>query len=79
MSIPAIPTPQSETEPKPRSFTIRVPMPLYVRLSDMAKAEGTDLNKKVNALILLALGEQTRVDDILVRLIKQGLPNDNAA
>lgn len=71
-ATPLTPT-QAKEKPEPfRSFTVRVPQTLYIKLADLAKAEGIPLNKKCNSLFQLGLGEQVRVDEVLMRLIRKG-------
>lgn len=65
----------SDTE-KFRSFTVRVPQSLYLRMSSLAQNEELHLNKKVNQLLLLGLGEHIKLDDVLMRLIKTNMPKE---
>lgn len=58
---------------KPRSFTVRVPLSLYIKLSEMAQAESLNLNQKVNQVIRLGLGEHISLDAMLGRMIKTKL------
>lgn len=53
-----------------RSFTLRVPLSLYVQLADAAHAEGIFLNQKVNQLIKLGMGRNVDINDALARLLK---------
>ena len=72
---PMLPS-QVEEDERYRSFTVRVPMSLYVRMSNLAQAEGLFLNKKANQLLLLGLGEHIKLDDVLMRLIKTNIPEE---
>ncbi|SKB62302.1 hypothetical protein [Sphingopyxis flava] len=55
--------------PEKRSFTVRVPIDLYLRLGQIAQSEGTDVNATVNRLILLGLGERESLMSLLQRLV----------
>lgn len=61
---------------KHRSFTIRVPESLYVRLCDMAQEERTFLSAKVNELILLGLTQNANVEQALLRILKREVIED---
>lgn len=67
---------QVEEKEEFRSFTVRVPQSLYIRVGELAQKEGIFLNKKVNQLLLFGLGEQTKLDDVLMRLIKTRMAQD---
>lgn len=71
--MPVNPTPDEETTEKFRSFTVRVPQSLYLRMGELAREENIYLNKKVNQLLELGLEKHVKLDDILVRLIKTKL------
>lgn len=74
MSIEPIPVP--EVNEKHRSFTIRVPQELYLRMTTLAQNEGLALNKKVNQILRLGMGEHIKLDDVLMRLIRTNVPED---
>lgn len=52
-----------------RSFTVRVPIPLYLEMGQLAQDEGTNLNQKVNQLLSLGLGKHVSLDAALRRLL----------
>lgn len=52
-----------------RSFTVRVPLALYLQMGKLAQDEGGNMNKKVNQLLLLGLGKHISLDSALRRLI----------
>lgn len=60
-------SPQQETH---RSFTVRVPLSVYVKIGEMAKADGVFINQKVNQLLRLGMGEHVSLDQALVRLLR---------
>jgi predicted HicB family RNase H-like nuclease len=68
-------TPSSETH---RSFTVRVPMSLYLRLAEMAQADGVFINQKANQLLRLGMGQHVSLDQALARLIKEKMEGDEA-
>lgn len=74
--MPVEPTTAEETTEKFRSFTVRVPQSLYLRMGELARKENIYLNQKVNQLLQLGLGEHIKLDDILLRLIKIKLLDD---
>ncbi len=63
-----MPKDQSSTETH-RSFTVRVPIPLYLKMGQLAQDEGSNLNQKVNQLLTLGLGEHVSLDAALRRLL----------
>lgn len=59
-----------------QSFTIRVPVALYVQVAQMAQDEGVNLNKKINQLIKLGLGESINLNDALRALLQKMTSED---
>lgn len=53
----------------PRSFTIRVPQDLYLRICECSAADDLALNVKVNQLLKLGLGEHTNLNATLARML----------
>ena len=53
-----------------RSFTVRVPMSLYLELGQMAEADGVFINQKANQLLRLGMGHHVSLDQALVRLLR---------
>lgn len=53
-----------------RSFTVRVPLELYIKLGDMAKDDGVFINQKANQLLRLGMGQHVNLDQALARLLK---------
>lgn len=60
-----------DTKEEHRSFTVRVPLSLYVRIGDLASADGVFVNQKVNQLIRLGMGEHVNLDQAVARLLKR--------
>jgi hypothetical protein len=54
-----------------RSFTVRVPMSIYSKITQLALESKTNMNTKVNELLELGLKENVRVEAILMRLVKR--------
>ena len=54
-----------------RSFTIRVPLSRYIEMSNLAKADNTNLNAKVNELLILGLGRNVSIEEALTKLLKR--------
>jgi len=52
-----------------RSFTVRVPLSLYTKLADSARADGVFINQKANQLLRLGMGESVNLTDAIVRLL----------
>jgi hypothetical protein len=52
-----------------RSFTVRVPISLYLEMGQLAQDEETNLNAKVNQLLLLGMGKHVSLDSALRRLL----------
>lgn len=63
-----MPKDQSSAETH-RSFTVRVPIPLYLEMGQLAQDEGTNLNQKVNQLLTLGMGKHVSLDAALKRLL----------
>jgi hypothetical protein len=59
-----------------RSFTIRVPLERYIEMSDLAKADNTNLNAKVNELLTLGLGRNVSLEEAIARLLKREVSKD---
>ncbi|WOF44362.1 hypothetical protein KNJ79_05365 [Sphingopyxis indica] len=56
-------------QPQKRSFTVRVPIELYLQLGQIAQDEGTDVNATVNRLIRMGLGERESLLLLLNRIL----------
>lgn len=54
-----------------RSFTIRVPQARYVEMSDLARADNTNLNAKVNELLTLGLGRNVDIEKAIASFVKR--------
>lgn len=52
-----------------RSFTVRIPIPLYLEIGQLAQDEDSNINAKVNQLLLLGLGKHVSLDAALRRLL----------
>lgn len=52
-----------------RSFTVRVPIATYLQMGQLAQDEGTNLNHKVNQLLLLGMGKHVSLDAALRRMV----------
>lgn len=52
-----------------RSFTIRLPIDLYLETASVAQADGLTLNAKLNQLLMLGLGKHISLDAALARLL----------
>lgn len=52
-----------------RSFTVRIPIGLYLQIGKMAQDEDSNINAKVNQLLLLGLGKHVSLDAALRRLL----------
>lgn len=59
-----------------RSFTVRIPIPLYLELGQLAQDEGTNLNQKVNQLLSLGMGKHVSLDAALKRLLVTTMTTD---
>lgn len=59
-----------------RAFTVRVPISLYITMSDMARSENIHLNKKITQLLHLGIDKNTSLDSILMKMIKKVAEND---
>lgn len=66
---------QSEQKIPHRSFTVRVPEELYVKLGDLADADGVFVNTKVNELIRLGLAKDIDISDKIAQILKKELIN----
>lgn len=53
----------------PRSFTIRVPQDMYLRICECANADDMAINVKVNQLLRLGLGEHVNLNETLARML----------
>jgi len=56
---------------KYRSFTIRVPTDLYLKIANEAQNDGVYLNQKANQLIRLGLGEHISLDAALRAMLME--------
>jgi len=61
--------PKSSDTDTHRSFTVRVPLALYLEIAQLAQDEGTNLNKKVTQLVLLGMGKHISLNDALRHLL----------
>lgn len=59
-----------------RSFTVRVPLALYLEISQLARDEDTNLNKKVTQLIRLGMGKHISLNDALRHLLVTQMTED---
>lgn len=66
-------SPETETH---RSFTVRVALPLYLEISQLAQDEGTNLNKKVTQLILLGMDKHISLNEALKHLLLNTMVKD---
>jgi predicted HicB family RNase H-like nuclease len=66
---------QSEQRGPHRSFTVRVPEELYIKLGDLADAEGVYVNTKVNELIRLGLAAEIDLTEKISQLLKKEVIN----
>ena len=64
--MPATSTPQETF----RSFTLRVPLSMYVEMAEMARADEVFINQKANQLIRLGMGKHIQLDQAVARLLK---------
>lgn len=62
-----------------RSFTIRVPIARYVEMSDLARADNSNLNAKVNELLTLGLDKNVKLEEAIARLLKRETLKDKDA
>lgn len=53
-----------------RAFTVRVPLSQYIAMSEMARADGLHLNKKITQLLVLGMDKHISLDAALLRLLK---------
>src|SRR3546814_10359952 len=56
-SAPPTSTSGALVQPQKRSFTVRVPIELYLHLGQIPQDEGTDVNAVVKRLLKLGLGQ----------------------
>jgi hypothetical protein len=59
-----------------RSFTVRVPLPFYLELAEIAQADGQNLNQKCNQLLRLGLGKHISLDQALRQLLVQTMTEE---
>ena len=52
-----------------RSFTVRIPIAMYLQIGQMAQDEGSNINAKVNQLLKLGLGEHISLEAALRKLL----------
>jgi hypothetical protein len=52
-----------------RSFTVRIPLSLYLEIGQLAQDEESNINAKVNQLLLLGLDKHISLDAALRRLM----------
>lgn len=62
---------QTDQKGPHRSFTVRVPEELYVKLGDLADAEGIFVNTKVNELLRLGLAKEIDLTDKIAQILKK--------
>lgn len=56
-----------------RSFTVRVPMSRYLQLADLAQKDNTNLNVKVNELLILGMDRAVDVDKAIASFVKRAI------
>lgn len=56
-----------------RSFTIRIPLSLYVEIAELAREDDVSINVKVGQFIRLGMGESINVNDKIMDLIRRKL------
>lgn len=61
-----------------RSFTVRVPLELYLQLGQIAQTEGSDVNALVNRLIRMGLGERESLLTLIQRLVNAEVSREAA-
>lgn len=61
----------AEVKEQFRSFTVRVPMSLYIEMSNQASKDKMHLNGKANELLRLGLGERINLNKALNDLIRE--------
>ena len=62
------------TEKSPhRSFTVRIPVDLYIEIAELARKDGVSINHKVGQFIRLGMGESINVNDKIMELIRKKL------
>jgi hypothetical protein len=54
-----------------RSFTIRVPLARYSEMSDLARADNTNLNAKVNELLTLGMKQNISLNEAIAKFVKR--------
>ncbi len=64
--------------PQKRSFTVRVPLELYLQLGQIAQSEGSDVNALVNRLIKMGLGERESLLTLIQRLVNAEVTREAA-
>lgn len=70
--MPKNPQP-SETH---RSFTVRIPISMYLQIGQLAQEEESNINAKVNQLLALGLGKHISLDAALRRLLVNKMTED---
>lgn len=60
-----------------QSFTIRVPIAMYLETAKLAQDEGVNLNKKINQLITLGLGKHISLNEALQSLLVRTITSEN--
>jgi hypothetical protein len=55
-----------------RSFTIRIPSPMYIQIADMASQDRTSINQKVHQLLQIGLNGHVSLDEA-VRTLLMGI------
>jgi len=61
-----------------RSFTVRIPIEMYLQIGQLAQAEGSNINAKVNQLLKLGLGEHISLDAALRKLLAEKMTETSA-
>jgi len=70
---------KKKTSEPHRSFTVRVPLDLYIEIGDLARSEGSCVNKKVNQLIRLGMDKHISLDAALARLLRERVLEESNA
>lgn len=62
-----------------RSFTLRVEVPFYLELAELAQAEGIPLNQLAKRLLRLGLGKHISLDAALRNLLMERTVREDPA
>ena len=69
----------AESSKTHQSFTIRVPVAMYLDMAKLAQEEGLNLNQKVNQLLNLGLGKHISLNDSLRALLVRMTTGDTVS